>query len=101
MSRMNKLSSYKTTIFDRPNNKGKYIVYHETAIVDFDQTGIRLHSGGWQTVTTKRKMNQASNEFGLGYSVFQKAGMWFVNLPNGQIVPFFDGIFIRKEQVAA
>ncbi len=90
MPRMDKLSNYKTTI---TGSNGKTIVtYQTTQIVVWDNVEITLNSGGWETVTTKRKMNQTANQFGLGYSVFQKNHVWFVKLPNCDIVPFVDGM---------
>ena len=53
---------------------------------------VTLDSGGWRTVTTKRKMNQAANQFGLIYSVFQRKGQWFVALVGNTVVPFVDGM---------
>lgn len=94
MSR-DQLSTYRTTISTRP--EGKSIVYHETAIVEFDAEKVRLHSGGWRTVTTKKKMNQASRQFGLGFEVYQKAREWFIVTPEGETVPFYDGIYLRKK----
>lgn len=81
----NKLSTYATTIAARDGNT--VITYHSTAIVEFDADFITLRTGGYETVTTKRKMNQAANQFDLGYSVFQKRGIWFVNY-NGSTYEF-------------
>ncbi len=60
------------------------VIYHSTCVVaiyppnkDGDRL-VALDSGGWRTATTKLRMNQASNQFGLGFRVFQKAGEWFV-----------------------
>lgn len=99
MSRMNQLSTYKTMIFNKDN--GKQVFYHKTCIVEYDFDKIKLHSGGWKSVTTKRKMNQASNQFGLGFGVYQKSGDWFVNMPTGETVPFYDGITISRNQSIA
>ena len=76
MPRMNKLSNYKTTIHEARGMTR--VVYHSTEIVAWNADKIELHTGGWQTVTTKRKMNQAARQFNLGYSVEQKDGDWFV-----------------------
>jgi hypothetical protein len=55
------------------------IEYHETEVVKANDCFIILNTGGWFTVTTKTRMNQASNEFSLGYSVYQKKGFWYVD----------------------
>lgn len=68
--------------------------YHDTPIVGvFTDGSIRLNSGGWQTATTKRAMNQASNQDNLGFQVFQRKHAWFVSW-KGLEVPFVDGMFL-------
>lgn len=61
------------------NDTGFYTVqYHATKVVQFNDEIIKLNHGGYKTATTKTRMNQASNEFRLGYHVFQKDGRWYV-----------------------
>ena len=67
MARMDKLSTYCTTI-DQAGDL-TCITYHSTQIVAFDRHNVSLRTGGWDSVTTRRKMNQASTQFGLGYGV--------------------------------
>lgn len=57
-------------------------VYHSTPVVSWDAERIILKSGGHQTVTTKRRMNEVSDEHGLGFRVWQKDFEWFVTLPH-------------------
>lgn len=80
MPYMDKLSTYKTTAVC--TNGRISVIYSETEIVTRDSDKpdaiITLRTGGWHSVTTKRKMNQASNQFGLGYRVVQRKGNWFV-----------------------
>jgi hypothetical protein len=59
------------------------VVYHNTIIVNAISEKVLLSTGGYATVTTKRKMNQASHQFGLGYSVFQKNFAWYVTTKAG------------------
>lgn len=94
MPRMDKLSNYRTTIHSDADG-WSHVVYVKTPIVSWNDGTIILNSGGWKTVTTKRKMNQASNQFALGFGVYQKARSWFVALPDGQSVPFVDGMQIQ------
>lgn len=75
-------------------------IYHNTAVVtqNADKT-IRLDSGGWLTATTRRAMNQASNENGLGFRVFQQKGEWFVHWPAYSAdhpMPFHDGMILNN-----
>lgn len=46
--------------------------YHSTDVVRFNQSTIILDTGGWNTATTQTRMNQASNQFELGYRVYRK-----------------------------
>jgi hypothetical protein len=89
------LSKYATTIAADSNGMIN-VTYHSTVIVSFDNERVVLNSGGYETVTTKKKMNQAADQFGLGYQVFQKDYIWFVGLPNGETVKFFDGMIIDR-----
>ena len=66
--------------------------YHSTDVVTVDGDYVTLRSDGWATATTKTRMNQASNELGLGYSVYQKNYEWFVVLPTSETVGYYDGI---------
>lgn len=68
------------------------VQYHGTIVVSFDSDTVTLNSNGWQTATTKLRMNQASNQFGLGYKVSQKDFGWFVTLPSGEVVDFEDNM---------
>lgn len=72
-----------------------HVVYQRTAVVRFTPEWIELDSGGWRTVTTKTRMNQASNQFELGYSVYQKGGEWFVDF-KGETGPFEDGMILHR-----
>jgi hypothetical protein len=72
--------------------------YHNTAVVSAMRDGsLKLDSGGWLTATTKLAMNQASNEFGYGFSVSQRKGDWYVNW-QGKELPFTDGMVLSEEQ---
>lgn len=61
----------------RECSTGGTVRYHNTIVVDWNVELIRLNTGGWQTVTTKRRMNQASDAFGLGFGVYQKDYDWY------------------------
>jgi len=86
MSQMYQLGTTATSVFTDDDGLTK-VVYHATVVVKFNSNKIVLNTGGWSTATTKARMNQASNQFRLGYSVVQKAGRWFVEYA-GQSVEF-------------
>ena len=59
--------------------------YHATEVVRVDPDGtIHLDTGGWKTVTTKARMNQTANQFGLGFQVRQSNYEWFVQIPDAE-----------------
>jgi hypothetical protein len=64
------------------------VTYHATNVVTRGIDGtITLDTGGWFTKTTKERMNQASDQFQLGYKVWQERGAWFVRY-GGNGYPF-------------
>ncbi len=52
---------------------------YSTEIVRVNNTQIKLNTGGWNTVTTKRRMNQVSQDNALGFHVFQRNWQWFAS----------------------
>ena len=64
------------------------VQYHNTEVVTaYPDGSVFLRTGGWKSNTTRQRMNQAANQYQLGYSVFQKAFAWFVTW-KGQTIPF-------------
>jgi len=69
---------------------GFVVTLHETDIVKVDRFGrITLNSGGYRTQTTRNRMNQVSDEYALGFKVFQKNWEWYVEA-NGTVEEWFD-----------
>lgn len=66
------------------------VIYHGTEVVkyDFNNGLLVLDTGGWFTNTTKARMNQASNQYDLGFTVYQKDYNWFVEFDTGEVIPF-------------
>jgi len=93
MSKTDTVGNHKTTIHTDAGYTN--LVYHSTAVVKWSPELVILNSGGWRTVTTKLRMNQASNQYGLGYSVYQKNFEWFVDF-NGHTIPFEDGMILER-----
>lgn len=91
-SRMQKIGKHYTKVIKM---NGKTIVqYHATNVVTmYDNGAIFLNTGGWLTRTTKTRMNQASNQFGLGYVVKQNGGKWYAE-HNGKKLQFAGDICI-------
>ena len=77
--------------FERGNNISR-VFLHGNLIAEVGDNFIRLFDGGWQSVTTKSRLNAILSEHGLpGERVFQKAHKWFVTV-NGETVEFFSGM---------
>lgn len=72
------------------------VSYHGTVVVLWDRERITLNSGGWLTATTKKRMNQASNEYDLGFSVYQSKHQWYVTTVDGRKFEFHDGITFNR-----
>lgn len=88
-------SKRATTVFD--DGEGfMACVYHQTKVVRWSRDTVVLNSNGFQTATTKTRMNEVSQEYGLGYHVFQKDHEWYVELPSGKVVDFNDGMRIER-----
>ena len=96
----NKLSTYKTRV-NHADNGDLAVIYHDTAILRvYREAGrqvIELNTGGetgdWHTssravgsVTTKKKLNQASHQFDLKFSVHQHKHRWYVTTCAGEFL---------------
>ena len=80
MSQQNTIGKHQTRV-TQLNDLTK-ITYHQTDVVRFTPQTITLDSGGWHTPTTKLRMNQSSNQYGLGYQVYQRDHTWYINFKN-------------------
>ena len=79
------------------NIDGVSIVYlHSNKIAEVGDTFIRLYDGGYQSATTKSRLNAILHEHGIGgESVFQKSYQWFLRSKFGTeftTIPFFSGM---------
>jgi hypothetical protein len=69
-----------------------FVFLHGNKIAEVGENFIRLFDGGWQSNTTKSRLNAILSAHGLpGERIFQKNFEWFVNQVGGPI-PFFDGM---------
>lgn len=96
MARMDKVG--KTATHIGSDNGMNYVQYHATKVVQWDDKQIILDSGGWNTVTTKARMNQASLQFDLGFGVYQEDFAWYVVLDADATITldFTDGMVINR-----
>jgi hypothetical protein len=77
---------------DGVNTPVSHVFLHGNKIAEVGDNFIRLFDGGWQSNTTKSRLNAILAEHGMsGECVFQKNFEWFVNLNTGTeiiTVPF-------------
>ena len=88
------LGTHKTTT-TRTSNGVLIVTYQNTAVVEVHNNQyVILNNDGWYTPTTKRRMNQASEQYRLNFHVYQKNNEWFVKTPT-QTAEYTNGIIIN------
>ncbi len=84
-------SSGNTTVFN-DNEGNQFVTLHGNLIAQISNFGdIKLSSCGWQTVTTKSRLNAILDTFLSGIGVYQKDFVWYINDRE-----FFDGYTITR-----
>ncbi len=73
------------------SDDGYGIRLHDTEVIIHYPHNIILNTGGWQTVTTKARMNEFSCA-----QVFSDKGVWMVTW-HGEIYPYADGINLDND----
>ena len=69
-----------------------HVYLHGNLISRIGEGWIQLFDGGWQSKTTKSRLNAILEANGLpGERVFQRNFQWYVNY-NGSPIPFFSGM---------
>ena len=61
------------------------------ASVDTATNQLQIFDGGWQSVTTKSRLNALCDEFADGARVIQKNWNWFLS-DMGRVTPFTSGM---------
>lgn len=97
MSQTQRISKNNTTVIRDGNST--VVTLHSTKIVTtmYDPRRgncIVLDTGGWNTVTTRTRMNQVSNEMDLGFCVSQLKGQLCV-IFQGQTVAFNRSVILE------
>ena len=70
-----------------------YLHGHQIAAVDHNLKAVKLSSCGYETTTTKSRLNAILEEVKYGCRVFQKNWNWFVSY-NNQTASFWDGMIL-------
>lgn len=68
--------------------------YHGTDIITIDKYGrsVTLNVNGYFTYTTKKRMNQVLDDFGIPMRVYQHRYDWYVYIGKKALVRFASGI---------
>ena len=71
-----------------------YLHGHQIATLDHNNQALKLSSCGYQTVTTKSRLNAILDEIDYGCKVFQKQWNWYFKSNNNKTVDFMDGMIL-------
>ena len=87
---------------DNVNSPVSHVYLHGNKIAEVGDDFLKLFDGGWQTNTTKSRLNALLSEFGYTCGtkreyIFQKQFEWFVNFVDTKTeqmmtIPFVDGM---------
>jgi hypothetical protein len=70
-----------------------YVYLHGNKIAEVGDTWMQLFDGGWQSNTTKSRLNALLSAHGIGGEcVFQKNHVWQFRMSDGSVIPFFSGM---------
>ena len=86
-------SNTRVEFNDSTNCSSVFLHGHRIATFDHNLKAVKLSSCGWQTVTTKSRLNAILDEVKWGARVFQKNFDWFVSF-NNQTTLFRDGMIL-------
>ena len=88
-------SSGNTTVVQHRNEMEVFLHGNHIATVCKISMDLRIFDGGWQSNTTKSRLNALLDEFGGGDRVIQKDFVWYLgsNLDNSRRV-FFSGMTV-------
>ena len=87
-------SSGNTTVVQHRNEMEVFLHGNHIATLCKISMDLRLFDGGWQSVTTKSRLNALLKEFRPDRQVFQKNWQWFVSDFLGMAEPFFSGMTV-------
>lgn len=100
-SQMNKAISLRaswrsanTRVVYSPIRDASEVYLHNNLIAIVGREGVQVFDGGWQSNTTKSRLNAVLNTFTMASGrVFAKKFEWFVNTPEG-VKEFENGMVV-------
>ena len=89
--------SNTTVLYNESTNCSQVLLHgHNIATVDHNTQAVKLSSCGYETTTTKSRLNAILEEVKYGCKVFQKNFTWFVKYQS-QTLMFWDGMILLDE----
>ena len=81
-----------TEVMYSPSRDVCCVYLHKNLIATIDNNSVEIYDGGWQSVTTKSRLNAIINTLCDGYNqgIFQKKFEWFI-MDNDETVEFEHG----------
>lgn len=74
------------------NDRIASVYLHGNLIAKVGDTFVQVFDGGWQSVTTKSRLNALLSEVTPDGGVFQRDWTWYYNSSKVGTVPFFSGM---------
>ena len=72
-----------------------YLHGNHIASLDTATNALTIKDGGWQSVTTKSRLNALLDEFVPSMGIFQKDWVWYLSdRLSGSVVPFISGMTV-------
>ena len=90
-SKSNTCTTFDNTI----ENCFVYLHGNHIATYNYADKELTLFDGGWQSVTTKSRLNALCNEFATGFGIFQKNWNWFISDFSGYAKEFADNTIVN------
>ena len=90
-SKSNTCTTFDNTI----ENCFVYLHGNHIATYNYADKELTLFDGGWQSNTTKSRLNALCNEFATGFGIFQKNWIWFISDFSGYAKEFADNTIVN------
>ena len=87
-------SSSNTTVVQNDRDMDVFLHGNHIATLCKISMDLRIFDGGWQSNTTKSRLNALLKEFRPDRQVFQKNWQWFVSDFLGMAEPFLSGMTV-------
>jgi hypothetical protein len=95
VTKNNWVGSNTTVLYNEFTNCSQVLLHgHNIATLDHNTKALKLSSCGYETVTTKSRLNAILEEIDYGCKVFQKQWNWYFKSNNNQTVDFIDGMIL-------